>query len=423
MANQKSAIVDRRADRRMLAALLALALLTLALPGRAEAATGDPVLLNEALVSHTGTDTTEYLELFGIPGTPLTGMSLVAVEGDGALAGTIDRRVDFPAGAHLGGNGFYLVGNPTGLASNYHAVPDLAWGDDALENGSQTLALVTTAGLGGVGTMVTGSETVHDAVGLTDGGASDRWFWTAPVVGPDDGFLPGGVRRFTDGLDTDTIADWVFADDQLGPHNTPTPASPYNAPPTADCGPSLTTDEGTAVAASVTAIDRDGRMTTFGAASTPDPGTVALGTVVAAPAAGQPATAQVEVTARTPPGSYVVTVTATNDDPTPQSAECSLSVTVNDLPDPAPTLDTAGLWAVVNDLMTTGGMADGKAHLLTDRLQRIDRLMAGGQDAAAAAQLRALANQAMGLSPRWLGSEAASALADEADALRAALAA
>jgi hypothetical protein len=430
MAHQSSATIGRGADLRMLAALLALAMVAGALPRAVQAATGDPVLLNEALVSHTGADTTEYVELFGAPGTPLAGMSLVAVEGDGALAGTIDRRVDFPAGARLGGNGFYLVGNPTGLASHYHVVPDLAWSDDSLENGSQTLALVSTAGLGDAGTLVTGSETVHDSVGLTDGGASDAWFWQAPVVGPDDGFLPGGARRFTDGVDTDTVADWVFADDQLGPTNTPTPATPYNAPPTADCGPALTTDEGTAATASVTATDPDGRVVTFGAAISPGPGTVSVSGVVAAPAAGQPASAQVEVGTSTPPGSYVVTVTATNDDPTPQSVECLLSVTVNDLPDPtpeppppdpAPTPDTTALWAAVNDLAANGGMAANKLHLLTDRLERIDRLMASGQDAAAAAQLRAFANQAMGLSPHWLSDEAASALAVMASGLEAAL--
>jgi hypothetical protein len=416
----------------MLAALLALVLLAGALPRGVAAATGAPVLLNEALVSHTGadaTENTEYVELFGVPGTSLAGLSVVSVEGDGAAAGTIDRRVDFPAGAHLGGNGFYLVGNPTGLASHYQVVPDLAWGNASLENGSQTLALVSTAGLGDAGTVVTGSETVHDSVGLTDAGPADQWFWTAPVVGPDDGFLPGGVRRVTDGVDNDLPRDWVFADDQLGPTNTPTPATPYNAPPTADCGPALTTDEGTAAAASVTATDPDGRVVTFGAVSAPDPGTVSVSGVVAAPAAGQPATAQVDVAAGTAPGSYVVTVTATNDDPAPQSAECSLSVTVNDLPDPTPepppdpgpTLDTAALWAAVNDLAANGGMATSKLHLLTDRLQRIDRFMASGQDAAAAAQLRALANQAMGLSPRWLSTDIASALADMASDLEAAL--
>ena len=399
-------------------------------PGPAAAATGDPVLLNEALASHTGTDTTEFVELFGVPGTPLAGLSLVAVEGDGAAAGTIDRRVDFPAGARLGGNGFYLVGNPTGLATHYGVVPDLSWGNESLENGSPTLALVATAGLGAQGTLVTGTEDVRDAFGLTDAGATDAWFWSAPVVGPDDGFLPGGARRQTDGLDTDAVADWAFADDQLGASNTPTPSTPYNAPPVADCGAPVSTDEGVAATGSVSASDPDGRVTAF--ATVDAPATITVGGVVVAPAAGGTATALVEVGATTTPGTYAVSLTARNDDPTPQSADCVLSVTVNDLPDatpeptpapaePAPTPSTAALWGMVNELEAAGGMAGGKMHLLTDRLERIDRFMASGQLSAAAAQLQALANQVRGLSPRWLTVADAIALADAAADLRAAL--
>ena len=417
---------------RRLAAGLPLVLLATMLPGPVVAATGDPVLLNEALVSHTGLDTTEFVELFGVPGTPLGGLSLVFVEGDNSLAGTIDRRVDLPAGARLGGNGFYLVGNSTGLAATYHVVPDLAaWANDSLENGSQTLALVATAGLGAVGTLVTGTEDVRDTVALTDAGPTDTWFWSAPVLGPDDGFLPAGGRRLTDGVDTNGVADWAFADDQLGPSNTPTPSTPYNAPPDVDCGAPVVTDEGTAALASVGATDPDGRVVTFQAASAPDPGTIAVTSVVVAPAVGAAATAQVDVGAATVPGTYAVTVTAGNDDATPQTALCVLVVTVNDLPDPTPEptpvppdpapATTAALWGMVDDLSAAGAVAGGKMHLLTDRLERVDRLMANEQWAAARAQLQAFANQVQGLSPRWLSAEGADSLAAAASALRAAL--
>ena len=423
MHSRTSALADRGAEFRLLAVLVALAMLLAVLPHNVDGATGDPVLLNEALVSHTGTDTTEYIELFGVPGTPLGGLSLVSVEGDSASSpGTIDRRVDFAAGAHLGGNGFYLVGNPVGLAAHYQVTPDVSWGNDSLENGSQTLALVSTSGLGGQGTLVTGSETVFDAVGLTDAGQTDSWFWSAPVVGPDDGFLPGGARRLADGVDTDSASDWAFADDLLGPTNTPTPSTPYNAPPVADCGSDVTVDEGTAADASLSATDPDGRVTSFSAVVSPDPGTMSVVSVVAAASAGGTATATLHVSDTTPPGAYAVSVTASNDDATPQTAGCDLQVTVNDLPDatPEPTpvpqdASTATLWAMANQLV------GGKATLVTQRLERIDRFMASGQQAAAMAQLQALANQVMGLSPRWISPEDAEALAAEAEALRAAL--
>ena len=424
--------VRRTARHPLPAVSFGLVLLAGLLPGPAAAGTGDPVLLNEALASHTGTDTTEFVELFGVPGTSLAGLSLVAVEGDGAAAGIIDRRVDFPAGARLGGNGSYLVGNLAGLATNYGVVPDLSWGNESLENGSQTLALVSSAGLGAPGTVVTGAEDVRDAFGLTDAGPTDAWFWSAPVVGPDDGFLPGGARRLTDGVDTDAVADWAFADDQLGPSNTPTPSTPYNAPPVADCGGPVSTDEGVAATAGVSASDPDGRVTAFVAVSAPDPGTITVTGVVAAPAAGGSATAVVAVAATTTPGTYAVTVTTSNDDPSPQSADCVLSVTVNDLPDPpgeptpvppepAPTPSTVALWGMVNELAAERGMAGGKMHLLTDRLERIDRFMASGQWSAAGAQLQAFANQVRGLSPRWLSADDATVLAEAAANLRAAL--
>jgi hypothetical protein len=329
----------------MLAALIALALAWAVLPRGTHAETVAPVLLNEALVSHEEMpDNTEYVELFGVPGTSLAGFSLVSVEGDSSTTpGTIDRRVDFPADSRLGANGFYLVGNPTGLDDHYNVVPDLAWGNDSLENGSQTLALVRTDELGAAGTLVTGTETTVDAVGLTDAGPTDRWFWSAPVIGPDDGFLPGAVRRWKDGVDTDTETDWVFADFQLGSTNTPTPATPYIAP----------TPEPTPVPTAV---------------PTPEP---------------------------TP-------------DPTPVA-----------VPPPGPS--TAALWSMANQLKADG-LAAGRWKLLTDRLDRVDRFMASGQDAAAAAQLQAFENQVTGLSPRWIGTADAQALLAEADALRLAVA-
>jgi hypothetical protein len=202
---------------------------------RATAGTGDGVLLNEALVSQTGVDTAEFVELYGTPGQPLAGLSIVIVDGDGTTAGNIDTRIDLPAGARLGGNGFYLVGNPTGLAASYNVVPDLALpSNDFFANGSQTIALVSTSSVGAPGTAVTGAGDVLDALGLGDGGTSDRWYWNAPVIGPDsDNFAPPGAHRLADGVDTDSVADWGVADYYLNSStdpNTPTPATPYVEP-------------------------------------------------------------------------------------------------------------------------------------------------------------------------------------------------
>ena len=408
------------ADR--IAAWLAILFLAAAMlvTTRAHAATGDPVLLNEVLASHTGSDTTEFVELYGTPGASLAGLSLVAVEGDTLGAGTIDVRIDFGATAHLGGNGFFLVGNPAGLLSHYGVVPDLAIANDTLENSSLTLALVRTSSVGGTTTLVTGNEVVLDALGLADA-VSDTFYFGAPVFGPDDVFFPAGAHRVANGVDTDTVADWALADFNLGPTNTPTPATPYDAPPTADCGAPLSTVEGTAATRDVSAVDPDGVVVGFSLASTPDPGTISVGSVVPAATVGGTATATVTVGAATPAGSYLVTVTASTSASVPQTATCDLAVTVDPAPPPPPapqpeaTVDS--LRAALDGFMTDGSVDARKGGILADRLDRIERFLAAGQTAAALAQLQAFGNQVAGFTPRWVEPSVAEQLTEAADAL------
>jgi predicted extracellular nuclease len=179
----------------------------------------DSVVINEVLGSTIGADV-EYVELFGTPGASLDGLSLIIVEGDaGSPIGTIDRRIDFTADDVFGDNGFFLAGN-TLVTSTYGVTPDLEFAANFIENSSYTIALVETASLSG-GT-VAGSEVAVDAIGVTDGGTGDTFFFDAPVFGPDGPFLPAGLRRIEDGVDTDTAGDFALADFNLGPENTPT---------------------------------------------------------------------------------------------------------------------------------------------------------------------------------------------------------
>jgi hypothetical protein len=418
--------------------LVALAALTIAAGsvsgGQAtRAATGDAVLLNEALVSHTGADTTEFVELYGTPGASLAGLALLAVEGDSTQTpGRVDWRLDFAATAHLGGNGFYLVGNPQGLgAAPYGVTPDVAIDIDEtvaqiLENGSQTLALVVAASAPAVGGLVTGGEVVRDAVGVTDGGSGDQFYFGVPpnppaVVGPDAaGFLPPGVARSPAGRDTDTANDWAITNNNLDASHTPTPASPYNFPPTASCGPAVSTVAGTPVTAPVSATDPDGMMVGFSLVVAPPASTVSITNVVPASVAGGTATADLTVGSATPAGGYDVTVTASNGEAPPQLAACQLAVTVEPAPVPSePTMEE--FHAMLDAYVIAGDVARGKGHLLADRLARVHRFLANGQDSAAQAQLLALSNQVMGLSPSWVTPAAAEALAEMAEALAATL--
>ncbi|RAP40829.1 hypothetical protein BYZ73_12710 [Rhodovulum viride] len=180
------------------------------------------LVINEVLGSTTGTDV-EYVELYGTPGQSLAGLSLIVVESDAQSDnGHIDARIDFDAGDTLGTNGFFLVGTAS-VAQVYGVTPDLVIATNTIENSSYTLALVETASLSG--TSVTGTETVIDSLGVTDGEGAGSFAFGAPVVGPDGSFLPAGARRAEDGVDTDSAADFVLADFNLGPANTPTAAT------------------------------------------------------------------------------------------------------------------------------------------------------------------------------------------------------
>jgi hypothetical protein len=415
------AVVAASAGDRLLDAGVALVLVGgLVLPVvTASAQTGDPVLLNEMLLSHTGDDTAEYVELYGTPGHSLDGLSLVVVDGDNSLAGTIDLRVDFGPDDRLGGNGFFLVGNPVGLVAHYGVSPDVAVTttdvNGFMRNGSQTVGLLPTAGLGALGTKVTGSETVLDSLGLRDGGFTEMFFWGAPVLEPDDGFLAAGARRLTDGDDTDSPDDWAVADDLLGPANTPTPASPFDEAPTATCGPMLTTTSGTAASAPVSATDPDGVVTAFSLTVTPDPGTISLSDAAPAGGVGGTGTASVLVGAGTPAGTYAVEVTASTAASPPQRAACVVSVQVEAAPEPPPDdpapPSVAELMAMLDTVVADGGLDPRRANALRGHLERAQRLAETGQDAAALAQLQAFANQANGFAPKWMTAETAAALA------------
>ncbi|HET9878210.1 MAG TPA: endonuclease [Candidatus Limnocylindria bacterium] len=319
--------------RRFLAALSALALVAGFAPlgAPAIAATGDPVLINEVLVSTTGTDV-EFAELYGVPGTSLAGLSLIVVESDpGTTYGAIDRRLDFGAGAMLGGNGYHLVGN--GLVTTaYGVTPDTGIFNDYFENSSLTIALVTTASI--TGTSITGSEVVRDSIAVIDGDGVPAL--GAPVFGPDGTFLPAGAHRVVTGVDTDTTADWALGDFSLTDSNnpnTPTSGTPFGGvgEVVADCGDPVRVLEGAAGGATVTAADSDGTVTAFAITGvTPsDPGTFSIGSVTPSPSVGAAASAQVGVAATTPDGTYEVTIQASNDDATPQTDTCVLTVTVD----------------------------------------------------------------------------------------------
>lgn len=188
-----------------------------------------PTVINAVLGSTTGADS-EYVELFGAPGASLDGLSVIVVESDDQSSnGRIDNRINLTAGDAIGANGFFLLAN--GLAeATFGVTADKTIANNTIENSSYTLALVETASLSG--TDFTGGEIVIDSVGVTDGEAASFFAFGTPVVGPDGSFLPAGVRRDVDGVDTDTASDFSILDFGNDPVvNTPTAAGAGDMPP------------------------------------------------------------------------------------------------------------------------------------------------------------------------------------------------
>jgi uncharacterized protein len=324
---------------------------------------GPAPVINEFSASTAGTDV-EYIEIFGEAATDFSAHTLLEIEGDsGTSVGTIDEVV---AVGTTDAGGFWLGNLPA----------------NALENGTITLLLVRdftgalNADLDTDNDGVLDSTpwaAMVDAVAVNDGGAGDRTYG-APALGPNyDGlsiFAPGGASRIPDGNDTDSPSDWARNDFDLagipGFTGTPVVGEALNTPGASNalfvpppvlmaCNGPLSTLEGFAASQGVSATDTDGTVINI-LINTIDPvpasGSITLGSLVPAAEVGGTATALVTVDAAVPAGSYAVQIVATNDDATPQTGTCSLSVNVVDV-------DILPIGTVQGAVADT---ADGRAH-------------------------------------------------------------
>jgi hypothetical protein len=201
-----------------LLAAAAAAVLSVSVPAQVE--------LNEIYASHAGTDTQEFIELEGTPGLALTNYVVLIVEGDGAGAGILDRAWDLSSFT-MPADGFFVLGDT--------AVPnvDLSIGtSDTSENGTETIYLVRANNATDLATLLASLNTqldpdadlvttiptlatIVDHIGMTDGGATDKIFDSARVIGPDGTFFPAGIYRGNDAkndwcnnyLDFDNVAN------------------------------------------------------------------------------------------------------------------------------------------------------------------------------------------------------------------------
>ncbi|HET7009946.1 MAG TPA: hypothetical protein VFI11_04155, partial [Anaerolineales bacterium] len=299
-----------------------------------------PPVLNEFSASTVGTDV-EYIEIFGQAGTDYSAYTILEIEGDTTGSGIVDEVI---AVGSTDAAGLWLGSLPAG----------------ALENGTLSLVLVrdfTGALNADLDTNndgvfdVTPWSLLADTVAVSDAGAGDLTYGS-PTLGPNyDGlstFAPGGASRIPDGFDTDAASDWVRNDFDLagipGFTGSPTAGEALNTPGAPNavfvpppvvmaCGGPLTALEGFAASLDVSATDADGTVIDIliNGITPLDPGTISLSGLVPAGGVGGTATATVNVAAATPPGSYSVQITATNNDGTPQTGTCSLAVIVVDI--------------------------------------------------------------------------------------------
>ena len=185
---------------------VALVMSFVAIPAKSGVIAGDadPVI-NEFVFNHTGTDTHEFVEIFGAPSTGYESLTIVEIEGDGSGAGLID-------------DGVFAVG--TTDAAGYWTT---GFQENVFENGTVTILLVKNF-TGNVDDDldtdndcvldVTPWDAVVDGIGVNDGGSSDCNYSDTVLNKNFDGvpYTPGGASRIPNGTDTNAVADWMRND-------------------------------------------------------------------------------------------------------------------------------------------------------------------------------------------------------------------
>ncbi|TRX51757.1 T9SS type A sorting domain-containing protein [Fulvivirga sp. M361] len=161
-------------------------------------------LINEFVFNHDGTDSNEFIEIFGAGSTDYSTFSILEIEGDGAAAGLIDEVITIGS---TDSQGFWT----TPFLSN------------AIENGTVSLLLVenfTGAEGDDLDTDNDGVldsqpwDTLVDDISVNDGGSGDITYAGTVLSSGYDGisFTVGGASRIPDGADTNNATDWVRND-------------------------------------------------------------------------------------------------------------------------------------------------------------------------------------------------------------------
>src|SRR5438552_6475424 len=364
--------------------------------GRVAAATGDELFITEYV---EGSGTNQAIEIFNPTDTP---MSLSAS----------GFRLEFYADGSPSVTGGVLLIGVIQPASTWVVVPTDA-SPELRARANQTFGLSAFWFDGNDMVALTHSGSAIDIIGQI--GFDPGVEWGTGLASTRDNTLrrkPAVTAGDADGTDPfDPSVEWdgfpVDTFDGLGSVGEP----PVDEPVSLACPSKLATTQPADVVGSVRASDPDGTVVSLSVtAVTPsDPDTIAITNLAPASGVGGSATANLTVSGITPAGSYAVTVTAANDDASPQTADCNVAVTV------APFVSAFDkLRDMVDSLVAGGGVDPSKAFLLTIRLDRAASDNAAGRHDAFRAQMQAFGNQVAGLAPRWITPAAAAQLRAQA---------
>ena len=162
---------------------------------------GSEVVINEFVANHTGSDTHEFVEIFGQPSTDYSDLMIVQLEGDSEdNPGLVDTF--YPVGS-TDGDGYWT----TGFLNN------------EIGNGTKTLLLVENfTGMAGAdldsdddGILdTTPWDEILDSVGIDEEDLGDHTYGEVTLLAMFDGmsFTPGGASRIPNGIDTNAVGDW-----------------------------------------------------------------------------------------------------------------------------------------------------------------------------------------------------------------------
>lgn len=192
--------------------------------------------INEILVS-TPSDDTEFIEISGTPGVNLTGLTLLAIEGDRSTTGAtgigaLDRAI--PLTGTIPADGYWLAANSFAVTAYPAASVQQDIPANSFENGTNTYLLVT--GFSGMidadldtdnnGVLdVTPWTAIVDGIALLDNGVNDTPAdagYFAVTLGPDGTNLPPGAYRSGNGAGPFTLLEFAVP----APSATPGTANP-----------------------------------------------------------------------------------------------------------------------------------------------------------------------------------------------------